>query len=154
MRYAHILGATDFSDLGDLAIRSAAEIALASSARLTVVHVLPEPEAPSPLVPHYYDVHTDAERMKQAKEAAARALAERVPKEVADAGLEVHYDVRCGDPATEILAADVQLKPDLIVIATHGRQGLSRWLMGSVAARVMGHAHADVLTVRGRPPPE
>ncbi len=154
MRYAHILGATDFSDLGDTALRSAAELAIANSAKLTVLHVLPEPQAPSPLVPHYYDVHTDADRVKKAKDAAEQAMRERLPDEVAEAGIEVECLVRCGDPSSEILAADAHLKPDLIVIATHGRHGLSRWIMGSVAVRVMSYAHADVLAVRECPPEE
>lgn len=148
MRYFHILGATDFSDLGDLAVQRAIELALASSARLTLVHVLPEPEAPSPLVARYYDVSTDAERLRKAKADAEAALRERVPESARSAGLAVEVDVRVGDAASEILAAEVERRPDLVVIATHGRTGVARWVMGSVATRVMGHAKGDVLVVR------
>lgn len=148
MRYSHILGATDFSELGDLALRSAAELAAANSARLTLAHVLPEPQAPSPLFPHYYDVHTDASRRDEAKTAAEQALLERVPEAVRSSGIAIDWVVRFGDPATEILAIDSELHPDLIVLATHGRRGISRWIMGSVAERVMASARADVLAVR------
>lgn len=148
MRYSHILGATDFSALGDLAVRRAAELARTNSARLTLVHVLPEPEAPSPLVARYYDVSTDAERLRAAKADAEVALRERLPSDVERAGIAIDVDVRVGDAASEILAAEGERHPDLIVIATHGRAGLARWLMGSVATRVMGHARCDVLVVR------
>ena len=148
MRYQHILGATDFSEHGDLALRSAAELALANQAKLTLLHVLPEPQTPSPLMPRYYDVHTDQKRLEEAQAAAQKALAERVPKEAREAGIEIVCEVRVGDPATEILTAETHAHPDLIVVATHGRRGLSRWIMGSVAERVMATAKADVLAVR------
>lgn len=148
MRYQHILAATDFSELGDLAVRSAAELAAASGARLTLLHVLPEHEAPSPLVAHYYSVRTDAEQMKAARAAAEQALRERVPPEAREAGIPVEVEVRMGDPASEILGAEAQHRPSLTVIATHGRRGISRWIMGSVAQRVLAHARADVLAVR------
>ncbi len=150
MRYQHILGATDFSEHGDLALRSAAELAAASQAKLTVIHVLPEPQAPSPLMPRYYDVHTDQRRVAEAEAAARKALEERVPEAAERAGIEIAVEVRVGDPATEILAAEAHLHPDLIVLSTHGRRGLSRWIMGSVAERVMASAKADVLAVRPR----
>ncbi|HEY8428253.1 MAG TPA: universal stress protein, partial [Sandaracinaceae bacterium] len=84
--------------------------------------------------------------------AAKEALLERVPQAVKDAGLEVACEVRHGDPASEILAVDAHVHPDLIVLATHGRRGLSRWILGSVAQRVMAAAKADVLAVRAREP--
>lgn len=152
MRYQHILAATDFSEHGDLALRRAAELAVANQAKLTLVHVLPEPPAPSPLIPHYYDVRADAERLHRAELAAKQALLDRVPQSVKDAGLEVACEVRHGDAATEILAVDAHARPDLIVLATHGRRGLSRWIMGSVAERVMAVAKADVLAVRAHEP--
>jgi nucleotide-binding universal stress UspA family protein len=148
LRYAHIIGATDFSELGDLATKRAIELAVASKSRLTLLHVLPEPQAPSPLLAHYYDVNITAEHVAEAKAAAQKALAERVPEEAKASGIEIVYEVRMGDPATEILTAEAHGHADLVVISTHGRRGLSRWIMGSVAERVLTHAKADVLAVR------
>ena len=145
--YLHILGSTDFSPLGDLALRKAAKLAMSTNARLTALTVLPEPEIPSPLISHY-EVHTDENRLVKAKEAAADALRDRIPDEVHQSGIQIDYVVRMGDPASEILAIDVQLHPDLIVLATHGRRGWRRWIMGSVSERVVQMAHADVLAVR------
>jgi nucleotide-binding universal stress UspA family protein len=53
-----------------------------------------------------------------------------------------------GDPATEILAAAEKIKCDLIVMGTHGRTGLGRLLMGSVAEQVVRKAPCPVLTVK------
>lgn len=150
MEYEHILAATDFSSLGDKAIARAAELAVANGARLTVVHVLPEPESPSPLLAHYV-VDSSQKRREEATAHALEALRERVPEHAHVSGIEVDYDVRIGDPATELLAMDRRLRPNLIVLATHGRRGWQRWVMGSVAERVVQMATADVLAVRDRP---
>lgn len=146
MDYKHILGATDFSPLGDLALERAARLALRAGCRFTALTVLPQPEMPSPLVSHY-EVKTDEGRTEEAKQAAIAALRERIPGELFEQ-LEVGLEVRIGDPATEILAVDIDLDPDLIVLATHGRRGWKRWIMGSVAERIVQMASADVLTVR------
>ena len=150
--YHHILGCTDFSELGNLALRKAASLAAAAGCKFTAMTVLPQPEMPSPLISHY-EVQSDASLKKRAKEAAEAALLERIPDEVLAGATEVVCLVRIGDPTDEILTADVELKPDLIVLATHGRRGWSRFIMGSVAERVVQFAHADVLSVR-EPPPE
>jgi len=57
-----------------------------------------------------------------------------------------------GDPATEILALAANKSCDLIVMGTHGRAGLGRILLGSVAERVVRKAHCPVLTVRASVP--
>ena len=115
------------------------------------MHVLPEPDAPSPLFAHY-EVTRDAGKLEAAKQGAAAALEERIPADVKNADVEIDYRVVLGDPATEILTLDVRLAPDLIVLATHGRRGWQRWIMGSVAERVVQMARADVLAVRERDP--
>lgn len=56
-----------------------------------------------------------------------------------------------GDPAGEILRVADEIKPDLIVMATHGRTGLSHFFLGSVAERVVREATCPVLTIRIAP---
>ncbi|MGE0791019.1 MAG: universal stress protein [Sandaracinaceae bacterium] len=147
MHYDHILAATDFSDLGDLALERAAGLAQAGATKLTVLHVLPTPTAPSPMFAHY-DVSTSDDRVASAKREAERLLRERIPKSVSESEIEIVVEVRVGDPANEILACEVANAPDLIVLATHGRRGWKRWVMGSVAERIVQMASADVLTIR------
>jgi len=63
-------------------------------------------------------------------------------------GIEVETEIRNGDPAETILAVADELDADLIVCGTHGRSGVRRQLLGSVAERVVRHASQPVLTVQ------
>ena len=76
----------------------------------------------------------------------ARTTAERLSR----AGLHADTSIRQGDPAAEILAAAGDWSADLIVIGTRGQTGLTRLLHGSVARKVLEHAHCSVLVERRR----
>jgi nucleotide-binding universal stress UspA family protein len=69
------------------------------------------------------------------------------------AGLRVERLTVLGDPASEIVDQSHASKIDLVAMSTHGRSGLSRWVMGSVAERVLRHAGVPLLLVRatGKP---
>lgn len=69
---------------------------------------------------------------------------------VTAAGLHAEVLLERGDAAGRILAVSAERKADLIVMATHGRSGLKRWVLGSVAERVMRAAEVPVLLVRAR----
>lgn len=83
---------------------------------------------------------------------AARQVHERLAREMADrlraAGLAAEADHREGDAATTILAAAHDAAADLIVMGTHGRSGIARLVLGSVARKVLHHADVSVLVVR------
>jgi nucleotide-binding universal stress UspA family protein len=64
-------------------------------------------------------------------------------------GVNFRHEIRRGDPATEIVKYADENAVDMIVLTTHGRTGLSRLLMGSVAEHVVRKAHCPVLTLRG-----
>jgi nucleotide-binding universal stress UspA family protein len=70
------------------------------------------------------------------------------------AGLVSRLELHEGDPADEILKAAAELDADLIVMGTHGRRGVVRWVLGSHAARVRRSAACPVLTVSGPPSEE
>ena len=61
-----------------------------------------------------------------------------------------HHLTRFGDPGHQIAQYAEEAKADLIVLPSHGRSGLQRLLIGSVAERVVRHAPCPVLVVRGR----
>ncbi len=65
-----------------------------------------------------------------------------------DEGLDVIVEVRRGDPATEICDYARKISADLIVMSTHGRSGIRRWVYGSVADRILRSASVPVLLVR------
>lgn len=63
-------------------------------------------------------------------------------------GAAVHIAIQRGSPADEILACAAKVEADLISMTTHGFSGLSRWVYGNVAGKVLQGAHAPVLLVR------
>lgn len=74
----------------------------------------------------------------------------RLSKRVRDEGVaEVEEVVLSGDPATAIVDLTHEYPDALVAMTTHGRSGLGRWLMGSVADRVVRHAAGPVLVLRG-----
>ena len=75
-------------------------------------------------------------------------LAEAAARELAAAGIPVETEVRMGDPAGEIVAAASEWDADLVAIGTHGRTGLQRLMLGSVARSVLHHAPSSVLVAR------
>lgn len=80
--------------------------------------------------------------------AAAREGVDRLKAELADTGVTVETVVRTGDAADEILAEVVRVGAGLIVMATHGRSGIARVMMGSVAQHVLTHSPVPVLLQR------
>jgi nucleotide-binding universal stress UspA family protein len=75
-------------------------------------------------------------------------LAQDMAQRLEAAGLEAVSQRRDGDPAEQIVDVAKSRQADLIVVGTHGRTGLRRLLMGSVARNVLHHAHCSVLVVR------
>lgn len=88
---------------------------------------------------------------------ASREAAERVAGDLVatlgDAGRTAVPHVREGDAATEIIAAVREVGADLVVMGTHGRTGLARLALGSVASSLTRHAPCSVLVVRATEPP-
>ena len=85
-----------------------------------------------------------AEPSRTQHEELARDMARRLGA----AGLEAVSQRRDGDPAQQIVDVAKSWQADLIIVGTHGRTGLRRLLMGSVARNVLHHAHCSVLIVR------
>jgi nucleotide-binding universal stress UspA family protein len=82
------------------------------------------------------------------REKAARRHLEGATKLFAEAGVTVESVIRNGDPVTEILDYVPRYDHDLIMMTTHGRSGLSRWMLGSVTEKVVRHATVPVMVVR------
>jgi nucleotide-binding universal stress UspA family protein len=133
----------DFSDTAQCALTYALDLAEKFGAGITVVHayeypVLSYPEGPA----------LTGDLVRQIQAAAEAALAGVVSR-ARRPGVEIDSALRQGPAWSEILAAAKDTKADLIVIGTHGRRGLSRALLGSVAERVVRTAPCPVLTVHG-----
>jgi universal stress protein A len=138
-----LLVATDFSDCSRVALREALEIAeLRAPAEIVLLHVLDEAEGRT------LDAMTESERI------AAGMLAE-VDKARGDrpaaANVKLHCHVVRGAPAQRIVDEAQSHRCALIVVGTHGRSGLARLVLGSVAETVVRLAPCSVLTVKHVP---
>jgi universal stress protein A len=79
---------------------------------------------------------------------AAKKMQEEANKILQSKKIDVAFDVKSGSPYEEILREQQERKADLIVIASHGRTGILKSLIGTVAERVMREAKCPVLLVR------
>lgn len=97
-------------------------------------------------------MHVEAYRAQAEYEAEARRSAQRMAEESAgrlsEAGLQASAEARAGDPGWEIVGAADALDADLVVVGSRGTTGLRRFVLGSVARKVVHHARASVLVVR------
>lgn len=134
----NILYPTDFSKASEDAFRFAVSLARDYGATLTVLHVAEPPvvgygEGPVPFDP------------VQHKEALRQRLHQL---QAHDPQVKVDWDLVEGHPTTEILRMADEIPCQVIVLGTHGRTGLSRVLLGSVAEQVLRGARCLVLTVK------
>jgi len=80
---------------------------------------------------------------------AARVSLESAAEQRRGRGVPIDTQLREGAPAEEILRVADDVGADLVVIGTHGRRGLARALLGSVAEHVIRTSHRPVVTIRG-----
>jgi universal stress protein A len=139
-----ILVPTDFSDCARRAEETAVALGRALGAELVLLHVSVE----APLYNEGMKGLVEPRKVYEAQRAwAENALAERAA-EIRGAGVSAHAAIRSGVAVEEILKLASDERCDLIVIGTHGRGGLSRFFLGSVADRIVRLAPCPVTTVR------
>jgi nucleotide-binding universal stress UspA family protein len=138
-----IVVATDFTELSSEAVETAVAFAHECGATLDLVHVASEMAfavpPPMEMVTVPFDVAgavRDASQRMSVEEERVRAR-----------GVQCESNVLVGRADAEIVEHADKTHTDLIVMGTHGRSGLPHVLLGSVAERVVQHAHCPVLTV-------
>jgi len=142
--FRRIVHATDFSAASRPAFGKALEIARTSRAQLLIVHVLPV----LPLIPDAYVAATTYDQLLRTQRESAQSQLDRLVRKAKARGARasaILIDV--GVPAERIVRLAKARRADLIVMGTHGRTGLTRALLGSVATRVIATAGCPVLTV-------
>ena len=146
-RIRRILHPSDFSRASGAAFMKAVEMAKANRAELLVVHVL------TPVIPMVGDGYVSP-KVYEEIEATARSQAQgqldRLLGKARKAGVRVKGLLMEGVPHEQITRAARSRRADLVVIGTHGRTGLAKFFLGSVAGRVVSIAPCPVLTVRGK----
>jgi nucleotide-binding universal stress UspA family protein len=144
MTFRQILVATDFSEPAKYALDLAVEMTHKFDAQLTLVHCW---EAPS--YAYGGGLYVPVDLVTPIEQGASRALEEALI-ELKKSVPEAKSVLRSGTPWEEILVAAGQIHASLIVVGTHGRRGLTRALLGSVAEKVVRMAGVPVLTVHGK----
>ena len=139
----HILVPIDFGQSSRCALAMAIELAGRFDAQLTLAHVF---EVPSYVYAGM--TYVTADLLVPIEEGAR----EQLGKELSEAQVRIPRAkavLRRGPPAQGVLGLIEELRPDLVVVGTHGRTGVSHALLGSVAERVVRMSNVPVLTVRG-----
>ncbi len=143
-----ILVPTDFSEFSKYALNYAIAFAQAFKANLILIHVTPEREMSAIRQASVYLQAEDLEELvKQRKSEDRKQLNDFIAPELKKE-IKVETIHRVGIPFLEIIKAAREKEVDLIVIATHGRTGLSHILLGSVAEKVVRKAPCPVLSIR------
>lgn len=141
-----VLVATDFSEAAEAADAQALDLVRRLGAEVVYVHVGTEPslygESPFGMV--------RVQAVLEAQRRWATAELERRVQQAQARGVAARYLLPAGVPHLEIVRAAEKEGADMVVLGTHGRTGLERVFLGSVAERVVRLAPCPVLTVRPR----
>lgn len=138
--FKHIIVPTDFGPASARALELATGLAGAFEGKITLLHVWEVPIYP------YMDFMLNSEVITRVEDAAVKHLADAIAtlrKVVPTA----ESKLKTGPAWQSILEAIRELKPDLVVMGTHGRRGISHVTLGSVAERVVRLSDVPVLTV-------
>lgn len=147
-----ILLATDGSELSGAAVRTVAQRPWPTGSIVRVLSVAQPVYPPGELT----FVGTAYEQMTKDLVEEAKKIAAKGVEALRGPGLAIESAVREGEPRREIVAEAETWGADLIVLGSHGRTGVKRWLMGSVAEHVVRHAPCSVEVARTpiKPPAE
>lgn len=146
-RIRRILHPTDFSRASGAALKKAVALAEEKGAELLLVHVL---LPPTPFIGDGYVSPKTYEELEAATRRGAQRELAKVLAKARKGKARVKAVLLEGVPYDRIARAARSKRTDLIVMGTHGRTGLSKFFVGSVAERVIALAPCPVLTVRGK----
>ena len=133
-----VLIPVDFDELSYSAIAPAKEFVGAETA-LMLIHVLTPLHPADPAA--MWNTLDDEQRKQKVEEFLAQKLGEMGYK-------KVKIQIAIGDPSTEIIDYAKEISADLIVLPSHGRKGISRFLLGSVTERVVRLSPCPVLVLK------
>jgi len=143
-----ILVGVDFSPESEAAVRQALNIARHAGAEICLLHVGVIPEGPSGLPDAVAGTASAYTKVVREQLAEDRSALEELRERIAGQGCDVSHMVVDGFADTALVEAAGEIGADLIALGTHGRTGIKRFLLGSVAERVVRLAPCNVLVAR------
>jgi len=143
-----ILVPTDFSVYADNALKQAIDVAKQNKAKIYLFHVIDDGFQQCAI-----DYCLDEAIVQKVLKDSAKNAKEKLQQEAKkitdiNSGIEIVYDVRRGIPYEEILKEQEEKGIDLIIIASHGKTGILKNLLGGVVDKVIKRAKCQVLLVR------
>lgn len=145
MTYQNILVPVDGSDTSFAAVKQAAELAKVFDSKITVVQVL----ALDPYIAAEYITAAQTNDLIERARTSIESTLEEAKAKFSAEGLTVETRLIEGQMIhQEILNAAKESNADLIVIGSHGRTGLKKFFLGSVAQKILGETSVPVLVVR------
>jgi nucleotide-binding universal stress UspA family protein len=141
--YKKILVPLDGSPLAEAVLPHAQSLAQSEGAEIVLLRVAVDPAAE-----FAFSDPSIASGFVQEMEAESKTYMQSVCSKLQSAGFQTSVLSRDGAIAETILAVASETKSDVIAMSTHGRSGVKRWLMGSIADRVVHHSTVPVLLIR------
>ena len=164
LNFKRILCPIDLSSSSREALKLAVQIAENSPSSLYLLHVIDNPfdelymssltEADPALIEMYSTEPAKRNRLMKATVAHSQILLKQFCHPWVESLPKVRYLIDTGNPFDRIVGAAEDHRIDLVVLATHGRTGVRRLLIGNVAEKVVRHAPCPVLTVKQRRRPK
>ncbi len=162
--YTKIVVAYDRSEDSEKALHQAVKLAELSKASIHLVHVSKESNKlsaqPATRIPYgtgsignegHAGVPSPVPEEQNGvmiERSEGEAILREVKETLHHMGVNVHSEVRGGDPAKEIVDLAVMIEADLIVIGSRGLSGIKKWMLGSVSEKVAQHSPCPVLIVK------
>ncbi len=146
LAFKKILVPLDFGPSSEEALRMAIDLAKTFGSELTIIHVWEVP-----LYAYSGMEFSTIDLLTPARDLAQKQLDEKLDA-LRKEGANVRGILRSGSAWSEVRSAIDELAPDLVVMGTHGRHGLSRTFLGSVAEKIVRYSASPVLTVREKAP--
>jgi universal stress protein A len=142
-----ILVPTDFSEHSDKALQEALDIAGKYNSKIYLLHVIDKQV--QQCAADYCLANADVEKLEaDSINWSSEMLKKEVSKFDKTKAVEVEFDIKKGDPFNEIVKEQKDKNIDLVVMSSFGRTGLKKYMLGSVADKVIRNATSQVLMVK------
>ncbi|MFC1999393.1 universal stress protein [Chloroflexota bacterium] len=147
-RFKRILVPLDGSELGERALPYVEELAAATGAEVLLLEVVALQYDIALAETYTPNVGQLSEDFAKRTLANAEKYLKSIEERLSQRGITVRSEIETGVPAERVIAHAKEYDVDLIAMSTHGRSGISRWILGSVADKVLRAADRPVLLVR------
>jgi nucleotide-binding universal stress UspA family protein len=141
--YKTILIPMDGSPLAEAVLPHAQGLTTSEDAQIILLRVSVNPAAE-----FAFSDPSLASNLVDSLEAESLTYLQSIRARLQKAGLRTKFLIRQGAVAETILQVAAEVQADVIAMSTHGRSGVSRWLLGSIANRVVNHSPIPVLLIR------